>query len=290
MSRLVITGASGFLGGALVAAAGRHRQQEQLIALPSPRAGGIDLAQDGAVERLGTVTIEDPQDSVLIHAAAAVDWHGRRGLTDNAAMAWHVGRWAQAQGFGFCVLVSGVNVYPDVPWADLSTPPAPTSAYGAGKLVAEQLWSALLPSARWAIVRLAGLWGWQRRPTLFWNRVLVAAAHGQTDGEPLVVQRAASRRNYLAVDDAADCVVQVGLRRMSGLWLAAGVDTVTTQTFVQAVERLPGARLRVQWDDGGGADERLYEPSQSLRPWLRPFHESLDAIWQEQPEWLMQPA
>ena len=286
---LVITGASGFLGQALREVAAMACPKATVIPVSSPRDGGIDLAQSGASERLaGTVNLSDPYDTVLIHAAAVVAWDSSEGFLANAAMAVNVATWARSAKIGFCVLVSGVNVYAPRPLAEANTPCEPRTMYGLGKWAAEQVWRVMLPTARTAIVRLAGLWGWQRRPTLFWNRLLLAATRDCLAVERPIVHRSQSCRNYISAHEASECLVQVGTRHLAGLFLGAGRDRVATGSFVKAVQGLSGSRLAVDWQDDGGVDECLYRPSPELLPWLNPFPETLSNLWANQPNWVLQ--
>src|SRR5438270_704149 len=102
LSEIIITGAGGFLGTSLV------RQAEEsggrVLALPSPRQQGIDLASPTAADELcARYAIRHPQDALLIHAAALVDGNTPAALLANAAMAMQVAQWAKQIGIGFCV-------------------------------------------------------------------------------------------------------------------------------------------------------------------------------------------
>jgi len=288
---MVVTGASGFLGQTLLEAAATTWPDATIVPIHSPRCGGIDLVQPKASEQLAaTIPMANSHDAILIHAAATVEWDTPDGFLANAAMAVNVATWARAVGIGFSVLVSGVNVYGPLPIADAQTPCQPTTMYGLGKWAAEQVWRLILPQERTAIVRLAGLWGWQRKPTLFWNRLLLAATHGGWLEERPVVRRSRSRRNYISTLEASECLLRLGIQRMAGLFLAAGLDTVDTGSFVRALQKLSGSRLSVDWQDDGGVDEHLYHPSPELLPWLKPFPEVLSTMWATQPEWVLQRA
>ncbi len=286
---VVITGASGFLGQALLDTVTTKWPTAKVYPLHSPRAGGIDLAHPDAPDQLAaTIHLSDPGETILIHAAAKIAWDSPDGLLDNAAMAIHVAAWAQTARIGFCVLVSTVSVYAPLTATDVQTPCKPTTMYGLGKWAAEEVWRLRVPEKRSAIVRLAGLWGWQRMSTLFWNRLLLAAGQGSAAAERSVVYRSRSVRNYISVHEASDCLLQVGTNRMSGLFLGAGRDPVTTGSFVQALQALSDSRLCVDWADDGGTDERLYHPSPELLPCLAPFPEVLSRVWSKQPDWVLQ--
>lgn len=286
---LVVTGASGFLGQALTGVARARWPGAGLVALNSPRWGGIDLAKSNASEELkAAVHIPNPSQAALIHTAALVRWDTPDGFLENAAMSLNVAMWARSIDIGFCVLVSGVNVYASLPLVDVHTVCGPATFYGLGKLAAEHVWRLILPQTRSAIVRLAGIWGWQMRPTLFWNRLLLAAARGTPPEAQPIVRRSRSRRNYISAREASECLLQVASNRMAGLFLCAGRDIVDTEDFVKAVKKLPGTKLCVDWQDDGGEDNIIYRPSAELLGWLRSFPDELSATWASKPSWISQ--
>ena len=285
MRDLVITGASGFLGASLVEAARSLYPDARVHAIASPRYGGIDLTRPDAFERLRSeIRIPHPEGAALIHAAAIVEWdESERALSGNAAMAFNAARWARDTGVGFCVFVSGVNVYRSVPKIEAADSYVePPTLYGVGKIAAEHVWRILLPEQQRATVRLAGIWGWQSRPTMFWNRILQAAVHGSA--APLTVRRGASFRNYISAPESAECLLRIAANKTHGLFLGAGRDTVDTRSFVSAVQDLPLSRLEVEWQDDGGCDQSLFTPSPELLPYLKPFPEVLANLWQNRPK------
>jgi len=154
--------------------------------------------------------------------------------------------------------------------------------------MAEKVWEEIVPAERSAIVRLAGIWGWQRVPTLFWNQILLAAGRGSPPQSVPIVRREASLRNYISVSEASDCLLEVAAKRNTGTFLAAGRDLVSTESFVRSVQALPGSRLSVEWEDDGGCDRNLYRASPELMPCLTPFDETLASIWQSKPGWLLE--
>ena len=280
---IVITGSSGFLGQSLVAAAREMFPKAKLQPVISGRHGGIDLTQPDAASRmLSQIQLQNPGRSVLIHAAALVEWNTHAALLDNAAMALNTAEWARQIGVGFSVLVSSVSVYPRAPFCDNQTPCQPSSLYGAGKMAAEHAWRLVLPADRHAIVRLSGILGWQMHPTLFWNKLLLAAADLLPHERP-VVRRAQSRRNYLTAREASVCLLRVGTERLSGAHLAAGRDAVDTAELVAALEALRGSKLPIEWQDDGITDEQIFQPSNELLPALGRFREELALLWSQRP-------
>lgn len=284
---LIITGASGFLGGELVAQARRLCPGLRITALLSPRQCGIDLADPISVGRLSDLSIDDYAGTALIHAAAAIQVELEPSA--NETMATNLAQWAQSAGFGFSVFVSSVSVYTPLPCrtvVDAATEPA--SAYGLDKLNAERIWRRSLPEEKTAIVRLAGVWGWQRRPTLFWNRLLLAAGRGSPPDAIPVVLRKRSRRNYVSAAEAGECLIRMATNRMAGTFLVAGRNPMDNESFVHSLQQLPGSCLEVEWKDDGKCDESLYFFSPEIEPWLRPFEDALSAIWAAKPGWLLE--
>lgn len=286
MRDVVITGASGFLGASLIEAARNLGPDVRTHAIGSPRCGGIDLTRSDAFETLRSkIPIPHPEEAVLIHAAAIVELNeSERALSGNAAIAFNVARWARDAGLGFSVLASSVSVYPSTPRIEIvEAAVEPSTLYGVGKVAAEHVWRILLPEEQRAIVRLAGIWGWQKRATMFWNRVLHAAAHGSPAA--LIVRRGGSFRNYISASEAAECLLRIAINKIHGLFLGAGLDTVDTHSFVSAVQGLPSSRLALEWQDDGGRDESIFTPSPELLPYLKPFPVVLDSLWQKRPTW-----
>ena len=260
----------------------------EVVAVRSPRHGGIDLASADAPQVLrDKVRIDAPEEAVLIHAAAHVEWDTRDALLANVSMALNTGTWARSAAIGFSVLVSTVNVYPNVARAAVDTPCQPLTLYGVGKVAAEHVWRRILPDERRSIVRLAGIWGWQQSPTLFWNSLLIAAARGPGAVGAPIVRRRRSFRNYVPAGAAAECLLGVGANRLKGLFLAAGDEPMDTGSYVELLERLPGSRLSVTWQDDDERDEQIYTPSPELSPWLASPASALPATWAHMPEWIL---
>jgi len=277
---IIVTGATGFLGAETVKRARAILPGAAVIAVPSPRHGGPDLAAtDGASQLSAFHAVARPEQTLLIHTAAIVAWDDPASRSGNAAMGLNVARWAKQAGIGRNVLTSTVSVYPESARCDCATPPAPATLYGQGKLAAEQNWRAELGDKRCAVIRFAGIWGWQPRPTLFWNRVLQAAV----SGESVSIRRRRSVRNYISLRDAAELLVRTGMAGTSGTFLAAGVERISLGDFIAQVSALPGTSLKIKDEDDGGSDEQYFEPSPQMLPHIRPFQTNLTDLWAHKP-------
>ena len=277
MRHIVITGAGGFLGTHLAAMA-KNSGTQTVTLIHSPSVPqGVDLAGTDAIRSLQQrFPIPDPEKTAVIHAAAFVQWNSAEAVIKNSMMAFNVASWIAQLKIRFAVLVSSVN-------AGIEDPPQ--TLYGVGKLAAEHIWRVLLKN-RHATVRLAGIWGWQRKPSLFWNRVLAAAA--RKENQQLHVCKKHSRRNYIHVEDASRLLLALALNRSSGSFIAAGRDTLSTQAFVEAVQRLPGARLALNYAEDQSGEDQIYPCSPELLSFIRPFPEALAETWRSKPEWITQ--
>jgi nucleoside-diphosphate-sugar epimerase len=281
LREIIITGASGFLGQTLVDAARSGYADARVIPVRSPRKGGIDLTKPDSVDKLREkVHLDNSRKSVLIHAAAVTNWEEPIGLAANASMAANLVKWVREAEIDFSVLVSSVNVSHPQRDGDGNI-----SFYGMGKWAAEGAWRGFLGSEDASIVRLAGVWGWQRSPSLFWNRLLLAAV-GFGKAERLTIERRESRRNYISAREASECLLQVAEQRITGTLVAAGQEGVSLERFVKAVQSLHGSQLKVKWQDDGREDEELYDPSEELLPYLHSFEQELDRLWKNKPDWI----
>jgi nucleoside-diphosphate-sugar epimerase len=286
----ILTGATGFLGASLVTRA--YPLFDDIHAVSSGRSASagnafaIDLAKAGAAERLAdSFRFERPETAVVIHAAAVVD-SSEEGRVQNASMARHVATWARDSGVGASVLVSTVSVYPDLPRVRLDSPLHPSTIYGLGKLEAEREWTNAL-GENTCIVRVGGIWGWQRRPTMFWNRLLLLAARGSEPGGEPVIPSEGGFRNHISVGEVATCLLQFAKRGQTGVYLLAGSDRLSIGDFARALEGLPGSRLRVRLQEANSAvDEYVFEPSPEVLPYLKPFPEALAEQWGGRPQWV----
>jgi dTDP-4-dehydrorhamnose reductase len=275
LAKLLVTGASGYLGIALCAHATRAgwdvvgtyftRAPDGLRALP------LDV-RDGAA---ATALVAGEAPDVVVHTAYRQDGDDARAI--NADGAANVAAAARAAGARL-VHVSSDVVFGgdgDRPLRE-EDPVGPVTAYGATKAAAEERVAAIAPAA--AIVRTSLLYGGPGAPASKHEALILAVARGE--------------REMTFYDDEVRCPVQVGdlaaaLLELAGtghegLLHVAGADAVDRLTFARLVAaargadpgRLSGApappdRPRKCALDSGRARALLRTPLRGVRDVLR---------------------
>lgn len=266
---IILTGGSGLVGKALVQVA-PEIPGLNLVVVPSRARQGVDLSRDGAWRELvDSVAVDNPDSTVVIHAAALVSWEEQGALTANPAMAWNVTKWMLERRIRFGHFVSTVSA--------IGNPPA--SLYGIGKLAAEHVWAKQLGPGNFGISRLAGVLALQNPHGMFWNKVLRAARAaraGEADAE--IAYNPCSSRNYVTAREAAECLLSLSVRRITGVHLVAGRDETSLAEFVEQLGELSESPLPFQRLPGE-SDRIIHPPSPEITSVLRPFRERINEIW-----------
>jgi nucleoside-diphosphate-sugar epimerase len=153
--RVLVTGASGFVGRALVEEL-RHAEGAYEVH-PLGRQDG-DLSLEGVAE----AAVAEAQPDVVVHGAARIgvlrcEDAPELAVRSNVLATAHVARAAGASGARL-VYLSTSDVYGSAAAADEETPPAPESLYALTKLWGEQA-AALYAPERLVILRLANPYG-----------------------------------------------------------------------------------------------------------------------------------
>jgi nucleoside-diphosphate-sugar epimerase len=153
--RVLVTGASGFVGRALVEEL-RHAEGAYEVH-PLGRQDG-DLSREGVAE----AAVAEAQPDVVVHGAARIgvlrcEDAPELAVRSNVLATAHVARAAGASGARL-VYLSTSDVYGSAAAADEETPPAPESLYALTKLWGEQA-AALYAPERLVILRLANPYG-----------------------------------------------------------------------------------------------------------------------------------
>lgn len=211
---ILVTGASGFLGRAIVAAgsqAGHHMIAVSRAGAQVPGAAEVQACGDLAV---GLHSIDLSGVDCVINCAARVHVLGREDAAAaetayrrmNVDVPVELARRACAAGAKQFIQISSVAALASrtAPGevVDDRTPPAPTSAYGRSKLRADQRLAELVRKD-FAVTSL-------RPPALYgpgvgaWFAMLVRAAKA---GLPLPVGAISNRRSFAFVGNVADAVL-----------------------------------------------------------------------------------
>lgn len=217
MSRLVVTGASGFIGAALV---------QHLRARGRPCAGiGRRAAPmvDAVVPAYAAASLAPwvREGDVVVHMAARAHRLGPTDddFADNLRTTAALVDSCRARGAARLVFVSSVGVHGqrtvDAPFNEQDTP-APAEAYARSKLACERLVTAATDLEH-VIVRPPLVYG-AGAPGNF-ARLAQAVAHGR----PLPLGAIRNRRSFVAVDNLVDFLVR-----------CAGHPAARNQTFLVA--------------------------------------------------------
>ncbi len=219
VDRIVITGATGFIGRAL--------------AVRLARFTPLSLAGDRWRDAIAAT---DLRGATVIHLGARVhDPRGREEAfhADNAVKTQALVQAAAAAGTRRFVLASSVKVFgeesPPGRAFDERDPPRPEDAYARSKLEAER--AVVAAGIGHAIVRIPLVWG----PGVRGNfRALLSLA---ASGVPLPFAAIDNRRSLVHVEDAADALALAATHPEAAghAWSAAPADPVSTPGLVAAI-------------------------------------------------------
>lgn len=222
MSRVLVTGAAGYVGGALVKAL--LARGDSVVATDR---NPIDLSGATLQTRIGDLldtsfvsSLFDAPFDLVIHSAAAVPLAGRGGDDYARANVETTRLLARAaRGSGFLVMIGSSAVWGRPREIVTSaTPYAPFEPYGRSKLEAERVLAAELAgsSTRFAIVRPRTIVG-PGRGGLF--EVLIRWIRA---GLPIPLAGGGrARLGLVGIDDLVALVLHLGGRRIEGIWPAA---------------------------------------------------------------------
>ncbi len=232
--RVMVTGAAGQLGGAIVQRFGSAHD-----VLPLTR-GELDVTREADVAR--TVAAERPDVIINCTAYNDVDGaedHAREAFEGNAFAVLALARAAQDISatlvhYGTDFIFDGLA---DRPYTE-SDPPRPASVYGMSKLLGE--WFAADASAHY-VLRVESLFGGPRARSSV-DRIIEAISGGQT-------VRAFSDRTVTPsyVNDVADATARLlDGRPDPGVYHCVNSGTTTWLGLAEEVERVLGRRADLQ--------------------------------------------
>jgi dTDP-4-dehydrorhamnose reductase len=229
---LLVTGASGYLGGALAARAatagwavtGTVHARPEAAPAGLARVATLDVRDAGAVAAL----VADVAPDAIVHTAYRQDGDAARAV--NADGAGHVAAAARATGARL-VHVSSDAIFRGAEERLLveADVPDPVTAYGATKAAAEEAVRAACPEA--LLARTSLLYGGPGAPAGKHEDVALAAARGETD----MVFFTDEVRSPVQVDDLAAALLELAAGRAAGALNVAGADAVSRLDFARLI-------------------------------------------------------
>lgn len=229
MPRLLVTGASGFLGAAVVAGAAAMGWEVAGTALTHPAWIALDVRDAAAVD--GVVGAVAPD--AIIHTAYCQ--HGDEAMAVNAAGAGHVAAAARAAGARLVHVSSDAIFAGDGDRALREGDPVrPVTVYGATKAAAEVAVQAANSDA--LLVRTSLLIGGPGHAPSPHEALALAVAHGEEHVTFFIDEI----RSAIQVDDLAAALLELAAQEISGPLHVGGADSVSRLELAQLVVAAAG--------------------------------------------------
>ncbi|MFC1992256.1 NAD-dependent epimerase/dehydratase family protein [Chloroflexota bacterium] len=247
---VAITGAGGFVGLRLVSELAR--QGWDIYAITShaeniPESSRITtIGCNWTTEGIKEAFTQAKNAALWIHAAARVDLGDRDLLAmyhDNTLITESLVLGIQSLSMETrLIYLSTVSVYNRGQEISVNVEPRPENHYGLSKLLGEHLCQAYM-GKNCLVLRLAGVWGSERKPKLFINHCLQQAR----EGRPLIISGTGqAARNYLWVGDMPRIVSLAYEKKWHRILLAAGPELVSIHEMVTAIGAKFGVPVRFE--------------------------------------------
>ena len=234
-TRILVTGASGFIGSKLVKLLNTDsefrvfRGVRTLASNDSESDVIIDLSDITSILNL----VDNYSFDAIVHLAAKVGWGGlsyEEMYTENVLATGALGYVANRMGakllFGSAALVHGQTA----PKISLDIPVTADTDYARTKYDAESLLQSILPTV--CIFRIGGVFGQNGPNHLGLNRAISDALQGKA---PTIYGKGDGQRNYIFVDDLCNQIIEAVRVKASGTHLIAGEETLTIKNMLEAV-------------------------------------------------------
>lgn len=234
-TRILITGASGFIGSKLVKLL---NEDSEFKVFRGVRTLASHESEDDVLIDLSDVTsilnlVDNYSFDAIVHLAAKVGWGGlsyEEMYTENVLATGAFGYVANKMGakllFGSAALVHGQTA----PQISLDIPVTVDTDYARTKYDAEGLLRSILPSV--CIFRIGGVFGQNGPSHLGINRAISGALQGKV---PAIYGKGDGLRNYIFVDDLCTQIIEAVRVEASGTHLIAGGETLTIKNMLEAI-------------------------------------------------------
>ncbi len=248
MTRILVTGATGFIGKPLLARIAASAGEVHAIARSEapPERGGVrthalDLRDPEATARV----LAEVRPELLVHLAWYVEhgsfWTAPENLESTALSLQLLRAFADAGGRR-AVMVGTCAEYDwsraDGPLQERSSPLGPATLYGTAKDALRRLGEAYADVAEidFAWARLFFLYGPGEQP----GRLVPAVIHGLLAGEPVETTAGAQRRDFMFVEDVAGALAALAASDVIGPVNIATGRAVPVHEVVQEIARQTG--------------------------------------------------
>ena len=275
---VLITGASGFIGGALVRMLNRVGPQIDYKVIPMVRKpSGLpdEVVLDFESRDFGYKIRKLRPVDAIVHLGAKVDlsmkliWKNDLYLSNVLATAI-LARWARTTGAYF-VFTSTVMIHgAQTSEVKKDTSPNPDTGYADSKWLAEGAIRIYEPEH--LILRLAGVYGNNGPLHLGINKAITQA---QNSVVPTLTGDGAGKRNYIYVADLAKLLLFCLKSRITGTHLVAGTEVISIAEMLRLIcdAFLPGTQpIRKEGDSGR---DQIVEHSKELHWRMKGFEEAL---------------
>lgn len=273
---VLVTGATGFIGRATVAAlteAGWQVTQGSRLACETLEQGTVylDLANPETLLDLAKATRFD----AIVHLGTHVGWSGESeadmfvsNVLSTGYLAYLAKLWDAHLIFASAAIVHGVRNEA----IDSNSKICTDTPYAKSKWLGEQLLAA--SNVKHSVLRIAGVFGSNGPTHLGLNRAIEGAIRGEP---PLQIGSGKALRNYVYVKDVAQAIVHALQVRLIGSHLLAGHEAISINNMLQQVCDILTPGLHPTIKDGPEALNQVIAPSIFL-PKTREFREALNDI------------
>jgi nucleoside-diphosphate-sugar epimerase len=276
-NRILVTGASGFIGKATVKAL----EASGYLVTQAGRRDKFDLAENHTsidlADCFSLKILEEkgPFDGI-VHLGARI------GLTDfteadlyipnvvsTGILAKFARDWNAHFIFASTAIIHGVRTQQ----ISEDSPVLLDTTYAKSKWLAEELIRMATPS--YTILRIGGVYGLDGPSHLGINKAIDNCINGVV---PQLMGQGKALRNYIYVDDVAHKICSILASRIQGLHLMAGTEIISVREMLEIITNrfMPGSFL--QTSAGNEASDQIITHSPFLKG-TRSFRESVDHMF-----------